>query len=298
LNKHQPMRLFTFLSLSLLSLTSIAGNDTIPSTHSFKRMGFSLQAGPPVRILATEYIDEDANGLLPIGTMKRYAYSIGGAVRYHFTPNISVAARVAYVRRDFRATDTAYSITAESNDGLVHAMSSAANSSYIDYTMRNVLIGLGTSYEMPLGRMRIQGGLELAYIRYLQIAYNQGGAYYTIVNNDSLNNANDYNSLRVNSYYENATFPNVSSFGVIMHGGFEFMVCPNFGISTDILFGGFYTWTKNNTYLLSEGNSSVFTDSSNNNQSSTWNTEVNSVYTRKQFDFSPPTCVVGLNFYW
>lgn len=289
-------RLLLFLLLLAPGFLA-AQNDSVPVSPKAKKFCISLQGGPPVRILATDFVDEDAPGYLPIGRLRRYAYSLGGALRYYYTPSISFTARFALVRRDFLASDSTYDIIGESNDGVVHAMSASAKYVYTDYTMRNMFVGLGASYEKPIGRLKVSTGMELAYVRYLQVKYNNGSRSYSIVSNDSLANAHDYNSTRVNTYYDNETFPNVSSFGLMMHGGFEFMFCPHFGMSTTILFGGFYSWAKHATFTEVNGNSSDFTDSNGVHTHSGAETIYDSKYSRTQFDFSPPTCVVGLNFY-
>lgn len=282
--------------LALLPFASAAQTDT--GASSFKRFGISVQGGPPVRILSTEFIDEDSPGLVPIGSLKRYAYSVGGTFRYYFNPELSAYARFAIVRRDFLASDTVYTVIAETNDGTVHNLSATAQYTYVDYTVRNVLAGLGMSYEVPVNKLRIQVSAELAYVKYLQIHYNTGSRSHIIVDNDSLNNSNDYSSHRINRSYTNETFPNVSSAGMLIQTGMEYRFCPRFGVSAAMLFGAFYTWAKNDTFGKTEGNTSDFSDS-NGVVTHTGSETVNiSGYTRRQFDFSPPTGLLGLNFYF
>jgi hypothetical protein len=294
-NKHLPMRHFFLLSLLVLPILAQTQTDT---TAKFDRYSLSLQGGPPVRILSTDFIDEDSPGLLPVGKLKRYAYSVGGSIRYYVTPHFSGFGRFAYVRRDFLASDSTYEIVAESNDGIVHATSASAQYLYNEYTMRNMLIGLGGSYEYALGRMRMLASFEFAYVRYLQIIYNTGSRTHSLVDNDSLANANDYHSHRVNSYFKNQTFPNVNSIGLMFHMGMEYRFLPHFGISTSIMIGGFYSWIKNGKFDQFTGNSSDFTDSIGAHTYTHTETDTPSNYERLQFDFSPVTGMAGLNFYF
>lgn len=295
--KNQNMRsVLLLLILALSPILSRAGEDT--TATSFKRYSLSLQGGPPVRILSTDYIDEDSPGMRPVGKLKRYAYSIGGAARYYFNPSLSVFARFALVRRDFLASDSSYQVVAESNDGFVHAVSASAQYFYNEYTMRNLLIGLGASYEKPIGKLRVRAGFELAYVRYMQIIYNTGSRSHSIVDNDSLANSNDYHSLRINTYYDNETFPNINSIGAMFHTGLEYRFCPNFGISTSILLGGFYSWIKNGSFDQLTGNSSEFSDSNGAHTFTHTQVDYPASYERTQFDFSPVTGMVGLNFYF
>lgn len=291
------MRLLTSLVL-VLALPLIAASRTDSTQTSFKRFGFSIQGGPPVRILSTEFIDEDSPGLVPIGNLKRYAYSVGGEVHYSFSPNLSAFVRFATVRRDFLASDSIYTVIGDNNDGFVHSYSATAEYTYTDYTVRNMLFGLGASYKVPIGKLKIQAGAELAYVRYLQINYNTGSRYHTIVKNDSLNNSHDYSSQRLNKYYSNETFPNVNSLGILLHSGIEYLFCPNFGVEASMIFGSFYSWANKTEYVHVDGNTSDFSDSNNVQTHSGSEIKTVSIYSRKQFDFSPPTGLLGLNFYF
>lgn len=285
------------LIASLLPVLGMANGDST-ATNSYKRFGFSIQGGPPVRILSTEFIDEDSPGLVPIGNLKRYAYSVGASANYYFTPRLSTFARFATVRRDFLASDSVYTLIGESNDGFVHSTSATAEYTYTDYTVRNMLFGIGGMYEAPVGKLKIKAGAEFAYIRYLHIHYNTGSHFYQLVENDSLANDHDYSSTRVNKYYRNEEFPKVNSVGILLHTGVEYSFCPNFGISATMIFGSFYSWANKTDYVLVDGNTSDFTDSNNVHTHTGSEIKTVSIYSRKQFDFSPPTGLLGLNFYF